>query len=148
MSSSDGTGFGTVLADFNCDGALAVSPAGPYYEATEENLIRQRYPLTRLLPAIVALETISRLAVVGIAAPLLPWLTLFAAAAALVGALQLWSVPDPRRGIAFIIIAMENYLSQLGAWVTVVQGAIFVVCVMAFRRGMFGELSRLLKRPL
>ena len=49
---------------------------------------------------------------------------------------------------AFIIIAMENYLAQLGAWVTVVQGAIFVICVLAFRRGIIGELSRLIKRPL
>jgi branched-chain amino acid transport system permease protein len=49
---------------------------------------------------------------------------------------------------AFIIIAMENYLSQLGAWVTVVQGAIFVVCVLAFRRGVVGEIAHLLKKPL
>jgi branched-chain amino acid transport system permease protein len=49
---------------------------------------------------------------------------------------------------AFIVIAMENYLAQLGAWVTVVQGAIFVVCVLAFRRGVIGELGRLLKRSL
>ncbi|MBL8697141.1 MAG: branched-chain amino acid ABC transporter permease [Alphaproteobacteria bacterium] len=49
---------------------------------------------------------------------------------------------------AFIIVAMQNYLAQLGAWVTVVQGAIFVICVMAFRRGIVGEIARLLKRPL
>ena len=49
---------------------------------------------------------------------------------------------------AFIIIAMENYLAQLGAWVTVVQGAIFVVCVLAFRRGIIGELGHWLKKPL
>jgi branched-chain amino acid transport system permease protein len=49
---------------------------------------------------------------------------------------------------AFIIIALQNYLAQLGAWVTVVQGAIFVVCVLTFRRGVVGELGRLLKRPL
>ena len=34
---------------------------------------------------------------------------------------------------AFIVITLENYLAQLGAWVTVVQGAIFVVCVLTFR---------------
>src|SRR6266850_1791172 len=34
------------------------------------------------------------------------------------------------------------------AWVTVVQGAIFVLCVLAFRRGVVGELARLLKKPL
>jgi branched-chain amino acid transport system permease protein len=49
---------------------------------------------------------------------------------------------------AFIIIAMENYLAQLGAWVTVVQGAIFVICVLTFRRGVVGEIANLLKKPL
>ena len=49
---------------------------------------------------------------------------------------------------AAIIITMENYLAQLGAWVTVVQGAIFVVCVLAFRRGVIGELAHWLKKPL
>jgi branched-chain amino acid transport system permease protein len=49
---------------------------------------------------------------------------------------------------ALFLAALENYLAQLGSWVTVTEGAIFVVCVIAFRRGMFGELSRLLKRPL
>ena len=49
---------------------------------------------------------------------------------------------------AVFLIALENYLAQLGSWVTVVQGAIFIVCVLAFRRGLFGELSRILKREL
>jgi len=49
---------------------------------------------------------------------------------------------------AFIMIGLENYLATLGAWVTIVQGAIFVVCVLIFRRGVVGELGRLLKRPL
>jgi len=49
---------------------------------------------------------------------------------------------------AFVVIALENYLAQLGAWVTVVQGAIFVVCVLTFRRGLVGELARILKTPL
>jgi branched-chain amino acid transport system permease protein len=49
---------------------------------------------------------------------------------------------------AFIIIAMENYLAQLGAWVTIVQGAIFVICVLTFRRGVVGEIAHLLKKPL
>jgi branched-chain amino acid transport system permease protein len=49
---------------------------------------------------------------------------------------------------AFIVIGLENYLAQLGAWVTVVQGAIFVVCVLTFRRGVIGELARLIRRPL
>ncbi len=49
---------------------------------------------------------------------------------------------------AVIVIGLETYLAQLGAWVTVVQGAIFVLCVLAFRRGVVDELARLLKKPL
>jgi branched-chain amino acid transport system permease protein len=49
---------------------------------------------------------------------------------------------------ALIIITMENYLAQLGAWVTIVQGAIFVVCVLTFRRGVIGEIGHFLKKPL
>ncbi len=46
---------------------------------------------------------------------------------------------------AGIMVSLQNYLAQLGAWVTVVQGAIFVICVLTFRRGVIGELGRLLK---
>jgi branched-chain amino acid transport system permease protein len=49
---------------------------------------------------------------------------------------------------ALAVLAMENYLAQLGFWVTIVQGAIFVVCVLTFRRGIIGELARLIRRPL
>jgi len=49
---------------------------------------------------------------------------------------------------AFVILAMENYLSNLGAWVTITQGVVFVICVLAFRRGILGELEALLKRRL
>src|SRR5688500_19047018 len=49
---------------------------------------------------------------------------------------------------AFIVIGLENYLAQLGSWVLVVQGAIFVVCVLVFRRGVVGELGNVLKKPL
>ena len=49
---------------------------------------------------------------------------------------------------AVIVIGLETYLAQLGAWVTVVQGAIFVLCVLAFRRGVVGELAHLLRKPL
>ena len=49
---------------------------------------------------------------------------------------------------AVIVVTLETYLAQLGAWVTVVQGAIFVLCVLAFRRGVVGELARLLRKPL
>jgi branched-chain amino acid transport system permease protein len=49
---------------------------------------------------------------------------------------------------AAVIVSMQNYLSQLGAWVTIIQGAIFVVCVLAFRRGIIGEIANWIKKPL
>jgi branched-chain amino acid transport system permease protein len=49
---------------------------------------------------------------------------------------------------ALIVVSMENYLAQLGSWVTIVEGAIFVLCVLAFRRGIVGELARLIRKPL
>jgi branched-chain amino acid transport system permease protein len=45
---------------------------------------------------------------------------------------------------ANIVVTLQEYLSELvGAWVTVILGAIFVVCVMVFRRGFVGEIQRL-----
>jgi branched-chain amino acid transport system permease protein len=49
---------------------------------------------------------------------------------------------------ALAVLGMENYLAQLGSWVTVAQGAIFVVCVLTFRRGIVGELGRWFRKPL
>jgi len=49
---------------------------------------------------------------------------------------------------AITIIAMENYLAQTGQWVTVIQGVVFVVVVLLFRRGIIGELANALKIPL
>jgi branched-chain amino acid transport system permease protein len=49
---------------------------------------------------------------------------------------------------AFVVVAMQNYLAPFGQWVTIIQGAVFVVCVLAFRRGLIGELARLIGRPL
>jgi branched-chain amino acid transport system permease protein len=48
---------------------------------------------------------------------------------------------------AVLVIALQDYLAALGGWVTVIQGAIFVACVLAFRRGIVGELGRLIKKP-
>ena len=48
---------------------------------------------------------------------------------------------------AVIVIALQDYLAALGGWVTVIQGAIFVLCVLTFRRGVVGELGRVLKKP-
>jgi branched-chain amino acid transport system permease protein len=50
---------------------------------------------------------------------------------------------------AFVIVAMQQYLGQyLGQWVTVIQGVIFVVCVLVFRRGIVGEVARYFKLSL
>ena len=49
---------------------------------------------------------------------------------------------------AAIVVTMQNYLAPFGAWVTVVQGAIFVACVLLFRRGIIGEIGHFLKKPL
>jgi branched-chain amino acid transport system permease protein len=49
---------------------------------------------------------------------------------------------------AFVITAMQQYLAGYGQWVTVIQGVIFVACVLAFRRGIIGEIAHLLRRSL
>src|SRR6476620_11120289 len=49
---------------------------------------------------------------------------------------------------AFVIIAMQQYLASFGQWVTVIQGAIFVVCVLTFRRGVIGEIAHYFRRSL
>jgi branched-chain amino acid transport system permease protein len=46
---------------------------------------------------------------------------------------------------AFVIIAMQNYLAEFGQWVTIIQGGIFVICVLLFRRGIVGEIAALLR---
>ena len=42
---------------------------------------------------------------------------------------------------ASTIITMQNYLSGLGSWVTIIMGVTFVVCVLLFRRGIVGEIE-------
>jgi branched-chain amino acid transport system permease protein len=49
---------------------------------------------------------------------------------------------------ALIVVALEFYLAPLGAWVVVIQGAIFMLCVLVFRRGVIGELAYRLKTQL
>jgi branched-chain amino acid transport system permease protein len=49
---------------------------------------------------------------------------------------------------AFFMVTLENYLTTIGQWVFVVQGLIFVVCVLLFRRGIIGELAHLLRIKL
>ena len=43
---------------------------------------------------------------------------------------------------------MQNYLAQFGEWVMVIQGVVFVACVLAFRRGIVGELAALALTPM
>jgi branched-chain amino acid transport system permease protein len=59
----------------------------------------------------------------------------------------LGSVFGPVVGAA-VIVTMQNYLAEMGAWVTVIQGVIFVACVMVFRRGLVGEIAHALKVKL
>ena len=49
---------------------------------------------------------------------------------------------------AFVIVAMQQYLAGFGQWVTVIQGVIFVACVLLFRRGIVGEIAHFFKRSL
>ncbi len=49
---------------------------------------------------------------------------------------------------AFTVVTLQSELTSVGAWITVIIGGIFVICVLLFRRGFVGELGRLLKRSL
>jgi len=49
---------------------------------------------------------------------------------------------------AFAIIAMQQYLAGSGQWVTVIQGVIFVACVLTFRRGIAGEIVSAFKKKV
>ena len=48
---------------------------------------------------------------------------------------------------AGIVISLQNLLAdKVGSWVNVIIGVIFVLCVLAFRKGVVGELQALLER--
>ncbi|MGV8833983.1 MAG: branched-chain amino acid ABC transporter permease [Devosia sp.] len=49
---------------------------------------------------------------------------------------------------AAVIVTMESYFAGFGAWVTVIQGVIFVASVMLFREGIVGVIAKWLKKPL
>ena len=49
---------------------------------------------------------------------------------------------------AAVIVSIQNYFAGLGDWVTVIEGAIFVVSVLLFREGIVGVLARWIKKPL
>jgi len=41
---------------------------------------------------------------------------------------------------ALLVVTLNNYLAGFGSWVTIIIGAIFVSCVLAFRKGIVGEI--------
>ena len=48
---------------------------------------------------------------------------------------------------AGIVIALQNLLAdKVGSWVTVIIGVTFVLCVLAFRKGVVGELHAFMER--
>ncbi len=49
---------------------------------------------------------------------------------------------------AALIVSMQNYLASFGAWVTVIQGVVFVLVVLILPKGIIGVISRIIKRPL
>jgi branched-chain amino acid transport system permease protein len=57
----------------------------------------------------------------------------------------LGTVWGPVVGAAVIVTLQNELADKVGAWVTVITGAIFVVCVLAFRRGIVGELAALFR---
>ena len=47
---------------------------------------------------------------------------------------------------ASVVVGLQNYLAGIGSFSTIVLGAIFVICVLAFRRGIVGEVIELLRK--
>ena len=47
-----------------------------------------------------------------------------------------------------LIVTLQNYLAQIGEWVTVVQGVIFILCVLTFRRGIVGEIGLQIRKRI
>ena len=58
----------------------------------------------------------------------------------------LGTVLGPVVGAGVIITLQDELSDKVGSWVTVIMGVIFVVCVLAFRRGIVGEIAALIKR--
>jgi branched-chain amino acid transport system permease protein len=48
---------------------------------------------------------------------------------------------------AAIVVGLQYYLDAFGGWVTVVTGAVFMVCVLTFRRGVAGAFAALRSTP-
>jgi len=49
---------------------------------------------------------------------------------------------------ALVVVAMQNYLAGFGSWVLIIQGVIFVLCVLLFREGIVGVIAKRIGRPL
>jgi len=47
---------------------------------------------------------------------------------------------------AIVVVSLQNYGANIGEWVMVITGAIFVICVLAFRRGIVGEIAVMFKK--
>ncbi len=47
---------------------------------------------------------------------------------------------------AIVVVSLQNYGADIGELVTVITGTIFVICVLAFRRGIVGEIAVLFKK--
>ena len=46
---------------------------------------------------------------------------------------------------AAVIVAMQNYLANLGPLVLIIQGGVFIICVLTFRKGIVGVIASWLK---
>jgi branched-chain amino acid transport system permease protein len=57
----------------------------------------------------------------------------------------LGTVMGPSVG-ALLVVTLENQLATVGAWVTIITGVVFVAAVLAFRRGVVGEVRALVRR--
>lgn len=49
---------------------------------------------------------------------------------------------------ALVVVSMDTFLAPFGAWVTVIQGALFVLVILVFRKGVVGEINSKLKLSL
>lgn len=49
---------------------------------------------------------------------------------------------------SFIVLSMEHFLSPYGPWVLLIEGSVFMLCVLLFRQGIVGEIQKRLKKPL
>ena len=58
----------------------------------------------------------------------------------------LGTILGPGVGAAVIVLLENELADKVGSWVTVIMGSIFVLCVLAFRRGIVGELKALRER--